>query len=507
MTFDGYYSGIPYPAMFHRELTPLWLATVAEALGYRPPDISGDFLWCELGCGPGAGLAVAAACNPRGRFLGVDIDPVPIAAARHLVQRAGLDNVEFQQADFAAWAERSELPLCDFIVLHGVFSWISPASQQSVLKIIERSLKPGGICYLGYMSHPGASPMMSLQQLLTGFCGGGAGLAEGMQLLAALAKGGAGQFVEVPGLREQLVRLRELPPGYLAHEFLGQHWRPLHASEAIGAMRAIGCGYLGSATPIENIDVVSLPRGVQRVIAAIENPLLREVAKDVARNQSQRLDLYQRGRQAMTVAEHRQALARQTWARLPAAPAPGAVRLETRIGPVEGAEAVFSPLLERLSQGPQSFAELLELDGFEGNGGLLNQALQMMLWAGWVHPQGAKDGAVQCLALNREISQDRLLGHDFNMLAVVGLGTGLPASRLEMAFYLALMESPALSGNALHETVRRLLHGAVTDDDLVDTEKRVLPEWKRLGIVLSDVKEARLGDVGKSQTVPEQCRR
>ena len=78
--------------------------------------------------------------------------PVPIAAARHLVQRSGLDNVEFQQADFAAWAERSELPLCDFIVLHGVFSWISPASQQAVLKIIERSLKPGGICYVGYMS-------------------------------------------------------------------------------------------------------------------------------------------------------------------------------------------------------------------------------------------------------------------------------------------------------------------------------------------------------------------
>ncbi|MDR2678349.1 MAG: class I SAM-dependent methyltransferase [Zoogloeaceae bacterium] len=487
MNSTGYYSGIPYPAMFHREMTPLWLATALEALGFRPPDISGGFTWCELGCGPGLDLAIAAAANPGGRFLGVDADPAHVAAARHLVRRAGLRNVEFHLADFAAWAERAELPACDFIVLHGVFAWISPDRQEAVLKIVERSLEPGGVCYLGYMSHPGASPMMSLQQIMARYGGDDAarGMARGFHMLEALARGGAGQFAEVPGLQAQLARLRELPPGYLAHELLGRHWRPLHSAEAIQAMRAVGCDYLGSAAPIENIDAVSLPEGAQAPIASIDDVPLREVAKDIARNQSQRLDLYQRGKQTLTATEHRLALSRQSWLRLPAAPASGAIRLETRIGPVEGAEAVFSPLLERLASGPQDFADLLALETFKGNGGLLNQALQMMLWAGWAHPLRAgedADAVAACQALNREICRDRLLGHAADTLAVAGIGSGLRASRLEMAYYLTLAESPELSASALHEAVRRRLPDAA-DADMAEVEQRALPEWRRLGLL------------------------
>ncbi|MGL5631509.1 MAG: class I SAM-dependent methyltransferase [Azovibrio sp.] len=485
MKFDGYYSGIPYPAMFHRELTPLWLVTMLEALGSRPPDIAENFTWCELGCGPGFGLAIAAAANPQGHFLGVDVNPAHIASARHLVKRAGLGNVEFQLADFSAWSELDELPPCDFIVLHGVFSWISADKQQAVLKIIERCLKPGGVCYLAYMSHPGASPMMSLQQLLAGYGNAPAkeGLAKGFQLLTGLSQGGAGQFAEVPGLREQLQRLQEQPQGYLAHEFLSNHWRPLHAIEVIQAMQSTGCDYLGSAAPIENIDAVSLPLGVQKIIAAIEDPLLRELAKDVARNQSQRLDIYQRGRQILTATEHRLALSRQVWTRLPAAPPPGKIRLETRIGPVEGAEAVFAPLLQQLLHGPQSFADLLELPAFKNNGGLLNQALQIMMWAGWVHPFQVGKGIAECHALNRQISQDCLVGYDFSTLAVTDIGSGVMASRVEMAFYQALSESPGLSGHALHKAVRHFLGNDAVTEGLADNEQRLLLEWKRLGLL------------------------
>lgn len=481
MRTDGYYSGIPYPAMFHRELTPLWLASTLEALGLRPPDINGDFTWCELGCGSGFGLTMAAAAYPQAHFLGVDIDPAHIASARHLTAQAGLCNVAFHLDDFAHWAVRDALPSCDFIVLHGVFSWLSADRRQAVLDIIERMLKPGGVCYLAYMSHPGASSMQSLQHLLAGH--GERAMTQGWQLLSALARGGAGQFVETPGLRGQLLHLQDEPAGYLAHEFLGRHWQPLHASEAMLAMRSIGCDYLGSATPIENIDAVSLPQGVRDTIAGIDDPGLREVAKDIARNQSQRRDVYQRGRQPLTAMEHRQTLARQRWCLLPSAPAPGKIRLDTRIGPVEGAEAVFAPLLARLAEGPQSFAELLSLSVFQDNGGLLNQSLQMMLWAGWAHPLHGESGHAECLRLNQAIGGQRMLGHALPALAVAGLGGGISASRIEMACYLALTASPGLTGVALRDSVRMVSGEAAAEADLADIETRVLPRWRQLGLL------------------------
>ena len=487
MDFDGYHFGIKYPDIFHRELTPLWLVTTTEALGFRPPEIASEpFVWCELGCGPGFGLVVAAASNPRGHFIGVDINPEHMALAKDLALRVGLCNVEFHLADFATWSERSELTQCDFIVSHGVFSWISAEKQQAVLKIIERCLKPMGLCYLGYMSHPGASPMMSIQQMLLGYDDGSPnGMARGFEVLSALAAGGAGQFVEVPSLREQLGRWQEQPSGYLAHEFLNRHWRPLHAAEVIEAMQSVGCDYLGSAAPIENIDAVSLPEGVQEVIARMENPLLREVAKDMARNQSQRLDIYQRGRQAMTSAEHRLALLKKVWTLLPTAPAPEAIQLETRIGPVGGIKEVFAPLFEQLLRGPRSFAGLLDLKPFRGNGGLLNQSLQMMMWAGWAHPLQTREGEKECSVLNREICHGRLLrGRDFDALAIPGIGSGLPVSRIEMAFHLALAEFPDISGHALHDTVRRTLSSdEITDDEFADIERRVLPWWRRLSVL------------------------
>lgn len=485
MQSDGYYSGISYPAMFHRELTPLWLATTLEALGFQPPAIDGEFTWCELGCGPGFGLAVVAAANPRGRFVGVDINADHIGIARRLAAGAGLRNVEFHLADFSSWSEREMLPPCDFIVLHGVFSWISADKQRAVLKIVERCLKPGGICYLAYMSHPGASPMQSLQRILAGTGEGEAeaALARGFALLDQLARERAGLFAEVPGLSQQLEQLQRQSVGYLAHEFFSQHWRPLHVAEVLRTMEAIGCDYLGSATPIENIDAVSLPQGVQVAIAGIADLALRETAKDVVRNQSQRRDIYQRGRRALAMTEHRQALMKRSWCRLPGAPAPGAVRLETRIGPVDGSQAVFAPVLECLARGPRRFADLLHLPVFQGNGGVLNQVLQMMQWAGWAHPFLEDRGDDECRGLNREISRDCLLGGASPALAVASLGGGLPVGRAEMVFYRVLAENPTLAGAALHAAVRRAWEEAPVDETLAGIERESLPVWRQLGLL------------------------
>lgn len=489
-TTAGYHATLAYPGVFHRELTPTWLHATTTALGHGAPDLRGPYTWCELGCGPGLSTLIAAATHPQGRFIAVDFDAKAIARGQALAEASGIGNVAFMLASFAELAEAAPevLPPLDFIVLHGVLSWLSPGNRQAVLRVIERWLKPGGIACLAYMSQPGSAPMMAMQRVLkrsaeispspTG------GLNDGFSLLQALRDGGAGQFVVVPDMKAQLTQASRQPPGYLAHEFLGEHWDPLHAADIIAAMERAGMGFLGSATPLENIDAVSLPAATLGTISGIGDTALRETAKDIARNQSLRRDLYQRDPTRLSPSDHRAALMRQRFIALPGAPTDGMLRFETRIGPVDGPTEMFAPLLRELARGqPVAFSELLALPAYAGRGGLLNQALQMLTWAGYVHPEQPVPDIAAARALNQAILQATMAGDDYDTLAAPAIGSGLPASRTAMLAAQALSADPSLRGPTLLRAVRALASDGVDEKLLADFELRLRPGWQRLGML------------------------
>jgi SAM-dependent methyltransferase len=432
---DGYPLGPVYPALFHRELTPLWLATVTTALGHRPPALDRPYTWCELGCASGLSALIAATANPGGDFYAVDFDPAALSHARALGEEAGIANIHFLSASFAELAQAADttLPPLDFIVSHGVLSWISPENRQAVWRIVARWLKPGGIACLAYMSQPGAVPLMAAQRLLRRIVettpATAAALEAGIALLRALRDGGAGQFIEMPQLGAQLEKAAQEPLGYLAHEFLGAHWTPLHVADVMAALEWTGARFLGSATPLENIDAVSIPARAQPVIAALADPALRETAKDIARNQNLRRDLYQRDARPFTVAEHRAALEALRFIALPGAPKAGALRFDTRIGPIDGPAQMFSPILAALASGePWTFRDLMALpayggSGQDGRGGLVNQASQMLLWAGILHPCPPQiPDAAPAQALNRALARAAGLPTPWRAAPEIGSG-------------------------------------------------------------------------------------
>lgn len=486
---DGYHAESTYPAFFHRELTPAWLNATVTALGHRAPAPDAPCTWCELGCGPGMTTLVAAAANPGGSFYGVDFDPAALAHAHGLAERAEMANVHFLQLSFAELAEADDavLPPLDFIVLHGVLSWISPANRRAVMRVVERWLKPGGIACLAYMSQPGSAPMMAMQRVLrrsAEVAGASAGLASGLALMRGLRDGGAGQFAVVPELGAQLDQVMRHPPGHLAHEFLGEHWEPLHVADVLAAAELAGCTFIGSATPLENIDAVSLPGGTQATIGAVADTALRETAKDIARNQTLRRDIYQRGARPLAPAEHRQALQAQRFIALPGAPAGGSLRFDTRIGPIDGPAEMFSPLLGALAGGqPASFGSLLALPAYAGHGGMLNQACQMLLWAGHLHPCLPAADAAPAQALNRALWRAAAAGHGHGWLAAPALGSGLPVARPAMLAAHALDLDPSLRGEALLGAVRALDPEAADAGWLAGFERESLPAWRRLGVL------------------------
>lgn len=495
-----YITDIPYPHFFQRETTPVWLRFVASALGHSCPDLRQPFVSCELGCGQGFASVLQAVSNPGGHFVGVDFNGEHIAHARALAKAAGVNNVEFIEDSFQGMLDRcGSEPRYDFIIVHGVYSWISATDQQRLRQFVERQLKPGGIVFVGYMAQPGldffAAPRRFVQQYAKTLSGTSAErVIDALLALQHLCRSGAGLFANNSQVADYVERCLQDDPYYLAHELLNEHWATLHVADVITDFASSGASYLGSATAVDNIDELSLPGNVIEQLASLEELTLRETFKDLARNQTQRRDLYQRGTRALDEYAHKAALFDQVVAALPGAPVSGGVTFDTRIGAVQGAESLFSPILQALAQRPQSFPGLLQVPALAGQAGSISPALQALAGAGHVHPllPGQIDVA-GCQAFNRVISERVLGGARYSHLAAPSLGSGIAANFIEMAAARVLLDHPQLRGASLRQTVDAVLRkvGWQPLANPVDSlqaqlsrfESNTLPIWQQLGVV------------------------
>ena len=135
----GYFADNGYTFGYYREMAPCYLAWAALLQGVIVP--TRNFRYIDLGCGQGLGLILQAACHPESEFVGVDFMPAHVAHARRLAQAAGITNVRFIEGDFtalendaSALADAAGAPLegqTDYVVAHGIASWVSPTVRAS----------------------------------------------------------------------------------------------------------------------------------------------------------------------------------------------------------------------------------------------------------------------------------------------------------------------------------------------------------------------------------------
>ena len=88
--------------------------------------------------------------------------------ARRLCVGAGIGNLTLHAVDFAA-ASDIDLIYFDYIVAHGVHSWVAPLIREDMCRFIDRRLKQGGLVYISYSSYnamPGGAADAPFQYLL-----------------------------------------------------------------------------------------------------------------------------------------------------------------------------------------------------------------------------------------------------------------------------------------------------------------------------------------------------
>ncbi|SMP82910.1 Methyltransferase domain-containing protein, partial [Desulfonatronum zhilinae] len=179
----GYNTAVGYTYQFYRETTPAWLDWAVRLKGFKGPDVK-KFRYLELGCGQGVGLNLIASLYPDAEFVGVDFNPQHIAHASDLAKDAGLKNVTFAEADFLDLSGNWPYGKFQFVVLHGIYSWITEDLRRAVCKCLDHALVAGGLAYVSYNAMPGWISALPLQKLLQRHQ-----QAKGLSPMAAIDKG------------------------------------------------------------------------------------------------------------------------------------------------------------------------------------------------------------------------------------------------------------------------------------------------------------------------------
>ena len=94
----------------------------------------------EVGCGVGAQTVILAERSTKASFTSIDISEASLEEARSRVERAGLTNVEFRQADIFSLT----FPPRSFDHVFVCFVLVHLARPDQALRILRELLKPGG---------------------------------------------------------------------------------------------------------------------------------------------------------------------------------------------------------------------------------------------------------------------------------------------------------------------------------------------------------------------------
>lgn len=242
------YTEFPYPRLVFPRTHPAYLGTLGRlmALDAAPADRCRVL---ELGCARGANLIPMAFGLPASAFVGVDLSEPQIADAQCVVADLDLRNITFHAADLMDLGP--ELGTFDYVVAHGLYSWVPAAVRDKLLALCGDVLTPHGVAYVSYKTYPGGHVADMIRQM---------GLYHLQSVEAAQWPRRMGELIQflrkgVPekhtayraAVLEYTERLLREPPGSLLHDDLEADSDPVYFHEFAAHAERHGLQYLGEA--------------------------------------------------------------------------------------------------------------------------------------------------------------------------------------------------------------------------------------------------------------------
>ena len=242
------YEEVAYVGHPNRKSHPDRMATIATLLGMNPaPPASCRVL--ELACGDGANLIPVAASLPGSRFVGIDFAPSGIARAQRMTTGLGLTNIEFLTLDLRAFPE--DFGAFDYIIAHGLYSWVPATVRAGLLPLVARHLAPNGVAFVSYNTFPGCHIRRALWDILKyhtrDVTDHRAKLVAARSLISLLSDPASTHMEIDASLRQELQSMSTLTDSALAHDDLSEPNDPVYFHEFAAELERNDLTFLAEA--------------------------------------------------------------------------------------------------------------------------------------------------------------------------------------------------------------------------------------------------------------------
>lgn len=148
------YDRYPYTSKSYLRTHPHYLYSVMKILGFDAPNIQKARI-LEIGCSFGGNILPIAINYPETEIYGIDISEVEVLKGQEIIEYIGLDNIKLISKDILEF--NNDLGKFDYIICHGVFSWVPEEVREKILDVISKNLSKNGIAVVSYNAYPGWS--------------------------------------------------------------------------------------------------------------------------------------------------------------------------------------------------------------------------------------------------------------------------------------------------------------------------------------------------------------
>jgi SAM-dependent methyltransferase len=260
------YDEVPYPSLPVAYTQPTHIAAMLQVFGLKAPGAATARV-LELGCASGGNIIPLAVRFPQASFTGIDLSTRQVDDANRRIGALGLTNIKIDHGDLAGASFKREA--FDYIICHGVFSWVPESVQHAIWRICGDSLAADGVAAISFNVFPG----WHLRRVVRDICLSGvnpkdpplARVKSARETLAKAAAVSTGASAYATLLREEAKRLAKMPSSYWLGEFLAEHNRPCTFDDFIAGASGAGLGYVCEGEVATALPEYFYPAGASQI--------------------------------------------------------------------------------------------------------------------------------------------------------------------------------------------------------------------------------------------------
>lgn len=284
-TAPNTYDEVPYESYPYAASHPAHLRTMGLLFGMTPPKLETARI-LELGCAAGGNIIPLAMAYPKSECIGVDLSKVQIEIAKKQVADLGLKNIDFRNISITEIGD--SLGKFDYIVCHGVISWVPDFVEAAIFDACGKLLTPNGLAYISYNTLPGWNMVRSIRDMMLYHSESFKTIGEKVQqsrLLLEFVKDSLGGTSTPYGdmLKKETELLAQQPDHYLRHDHLEETNKQYYFNEFMKEAAKRGLQYLGDSN-LASMFLGNMPAKVIEKLQAVNDIVRTEQYMDFINN-------------------------------------------------------------------------------------------------------------------------------------------------------------------------------------------------------------------------------